>query len=1014
MAMKKGRVFFVSIISGFFLALFLLAHVASAQIPPIPPTVGPTLAPTVAPTVGPSLPPVAPPAAVGASAVPTPEPCKSARGDARSYCPKVEGKNYVCASSYEEWLKDKRQNFWVDDPEITALGKGGERSRQFLYWVLTHPSDDDSPVILQIWSLSRNIAYFLLLIIAIFMGIGIIVGQRNNFDLKVEVSPLIIKLLLLLLYVTFSATIILLLVQIADILMEFFIRTLGVKELFNIFFVPGGDVTGNVFKDSETAYQTFQGCSNLKSDALESVRTSRFLIRFTNMTYYFIGIMLLLRKIVLWFLLIVAPFLAILAPFIFIRNIGWIWIGVFFQWLFYGPLMSLFLGALAKIWNNSRHIPFIFDFSRIPGMRDDAAKMIYPTTTNILYGGPAQKLELYNTSSYVDTFAEYIIALIMLWTVIILPWWLLRIFRDYCCEGIMATKNVLIAMYDSFKSGGFPPAGPAPTAPTPTSTSSTALKLPKQTEIKTTMKLETIQEIKHARTEEITKSINIQVSKLTDIARVETNKETRENVVRNMDYLSNPMRAQTPTERQKFMTMRTELYERANKGDKMAQQAVNVFSASRVSQVTEKERLLKTVPQAVAVIKTTSIKVGLPQDKTARVVNSVFNTISANDEAVSTISSQSNISKQQVQSVLTSLTKVENSNLSAQNLVTNISNQTRVEKVKVEQILRETANLFKSEDLKTSIINNIARSFNVPAEKINVVVVSLGSQVDLSNPTPQTIDALSKKTNIDQVKLTAVIASTVSAYKFRQQMAEKIAQQEGIKSDVVKQVVATHLPVIAEPISHIEDSVVIPPTVSIEDYEEVKNMWTDQYEKGEVPISATIANRKEWIETDVLAITNILNKILSADANLKSQGLDEIGYILPIFMVNNLKGEELAVYLKAKLEAAKQIKKDIEKEEALKLQAQGAQTEEFVEIGVPKAAEAQKALHMEAALQQEIPKEQTTEEKAAQSRVKESVAESQAGGKTTPGMTAEQQPTTKIDEIKERLNQTNKKSEKSD
>ncbi len=84
----------------------------------------------------------------------------------------------------------------------------------------------------------------------------------------------------------------------------------------------------------------------------------------------------------------------------------------FFQWVFYGPLFALFLGALATIWKTG--IPFVFDFSRT----GTAAGYIYPTATNILYGGPAQVLSILNSGNYIDTFAEYVITLIMLWATI--------------------------------------------------------------------------------------------------------------------------------------------------------------------------------------------------------------------------------------------------------------------------------------------------------------------------------------------------------------------------------------------------------------------------------------------------------------------------------------------------------------------------------------------------------------------------------------------------------------------
>src|SRR3989338_6879185 len=496
---------------------------------------------------------------ISAQATPTPtppyEPCLG------SWCPLITGINYVCAPDYASWNRNKSQNLWVSDPEVTALGKAGERSRQFLYWTLTHRSIDDHPVILSIWSFAKNMVYFFLLIVAAIFGLGIIIGQRANFNLKIDVWQLFLKILLLLLYVTFSARIVLLVIQLSDTLMLFFIERLGVKNLFNIFFLSAQG--GSVIIDSESAYKTFKGCSNMNIELLDSVKTSKFMVNFTNMTYYMIGVMFILRKVILWLLLFVSPFLALLLPFVFIRNIGWIWIGVFFQWVFYGPLFGLFLGGLAAIWNSPSHIPFNFYFSRTNKMEG----FIYPTTINILYGGPAQKLELLNSANYADTFAEYVIALIMLWAVTIFPWWLLRIFSDYCCEGIAASKNILMSMYDTMR-GGPPALGPSP-VPVPSGlTTGTALKIPKEELRPEKVRLETVEEIRKIKTQDITRNMQFNVSKLTDIARFETNKQNQETITKNINFLQNPMKAETPTERQKFMNIRSELFSRAVKEDK--------------------------------------------------------------------------------------------------------------------------------------------------------------------------------------------------------------------------------------------------------------------------------------------------------------------------------------------------------------------------------------------------------------------------------------------------------------
>lgn len=897
----------------------------------------------------------------------------------------IPQKTYRCATDFASWQADKTLNYWVDDPEVTALGKGGERSRQFLLWVLSHPSDDDSSVIMQVWALSRNIAYFFILIIAVLMGIGIIIGSqsiglRNFRDYSLNVSPLFIKLVVLILYATFSAAIVLLFIQITDIFIEFFIRTLGVRELFNIFFnpeqsdikVPGGAAKPTVLQDSEMAYRYFTGCMNLNINVQESARTSKFLVKFTNMTYYFIGIMFLLRKIVLWFLLIVSPFLALLAPFVLIRNTGWIWIGVFFQWAFYGPLMALFLGALARIWNSPRHIPFIFDFSRVAQMEADHGKMVYPTAINILYGGPAQKLAIFNSSSYTDTFAEYIIALLMLWAVIILPWWLLRIFRDYCCEGIAAVKNVLIANLDHLRATGVPGGPhPAPFSPAPVSSTSTALKLPKTVDIKTTTRLTTVQEIRQAKTEDLARTITMQATKISDIARMETNKESRETVARNINYLQNPMKAETPTEKQRFMTMRTELYDRAIKGDQVARSFVSTLISDTKNTVraSEKERILRTVPKSESVTKIISVKVGLPQDKVAQLNTSVFAGVAASNTAVERISAQTSIAKEQVKTVLQAMTKSELAKQNASTIINTIANETRVEKVKIEHILRDLRDIFTQKDSKTALIAHMANQFGVPKRDLAPVIAPL-SPDQIQHPTAEVVSQVAEKVKTSPKNVSLAFDSSMRMYDEERRIVSDIAEKEHLSEDVVRSVVGVQVPALAEPAKHIEDSIIVPPGLSLEDYEEVKQMWSEQYERGEVPVSESIADRKDWINTDILTVTNILNKLMSSNEELRSQALDEVGYILPVFMVNNMKGEDLTVYLKAKLEAAKQVKRQIVREEAIK-QGIKVEEEEYVDIDISAPKEEKKTMYMH----EEIKEPQTTSEQAATMRVRESVVE---------------------------------------
>jgi uncharacterized membrane protein YgcG len=826
-----------------------------------------------------------------------PKPCTSGQGSKPtserkgSYCPDLSKSDpnakdivkYACASEgYQQWLADPNLNFWVEDPDVTALGKGGERSRQFLLWTLTHNSIDSHPVINEVWQLSESVALFLVLIVVIIMGIGIILGQRNNFNLRIQVWPLVIRVAMLLLFIIFSSAIVHVIIQLADVMMEFFIRTLGVRELFNIFFVDAQN--GTVIQASETAYREFIGCSNWNASNFEMVRTSKFLVQFTNMTYYFFGIMLILRKVVLWFLLIVSPFLAILAPFTFIRNTGWIWIGVFFQWIFYGPLMSLFLGALAKIWNNPDHIPFVFDFSRTHSMTE----AVYPTSINILYGGPAQTLGIWNTSNYVDTFAEYVISLIMLWTVLILPWWLLRIFRDYCCDGIYAMKNILMSMYDQQRQGPGPKPGPTPTiSPRPTSTAGLEMQIPQMNAARMRIQIPNIREIRTIKTEEIVKTVEMKASNIREIANIETNKVTRENVVRNINQIQNPMKAQNSEDRQKLTDLRDEIRRRASRGDQSAQRLNSVANSSQ--QQVAKQQILATMPKLVPVVQTIAVKFNMSKEKAQGIVGRVMSNVSANTELVGAISAQA----------------------------------------------------------------------QVPVEKTQQVLKAV-SRADQMDKTPQQqVQQASMETGVEEAKVRAVIQQTAIVVKQKSEVTQQVAATEQVKQEVVQQVIQESLPAVSAPEQHVDQTIPSSsPKVSIEEYEQVKSMWTQQYEKGEVPVTENIKDRAEWVSGDTVRITNILNKVTSQNKQMQEQGLDEVGFILPIFMVNNLSGEELLVYLKAKLEAAKQVERDIEKEKSIREEVKSKEQEELVEIDLPKAQAAAKEQTLQAELKIDEPKDE--------------------------------------------------------
>jgi len=910
---------------------------------------------------------------VKAQVLTEPRPCSLGYG-----CPEGLSEIYSqmgekCVTSYEEFKKDPVNNhFWVDDEEITAQGKADERARQFIHWVLSHPSIDSHPSIFTIWSNVRNVAYFFTLMVAAIFGLGLILNQRFNFYQKIEIWPQIFKLIGVLLFITFSASIVLTLIQLSDVLMKFFTETLGGKDIFNIYF-------SNTF--DEKNYQAIF-CKDLNYKVQESIKTELFLLKLTNVTYYVLGIMIILRKIILWFLIFVSPFLALLLPFVFIRNIGWIWIGVFFQWLFYGPLLGLFIYALKVLWQNG--IPFPFDFSRAGTI----AGYIFPTGTTILYGGPAQRLSVVNSINYIDTYAEYIISLIMLWATIFFPWWLLRIFRDYCCDGIYAARNILMSIYDQLRGGPTPQPSPSPS---PVFTS-TALKIPKEVEIPVRVKLETIEEIKKAKTEEISKSLNLHVSKLTEIAHIETNKQMYQQITQNLNYLKNPMNAQTPTERQRYLHLRTELTNRAIRQDQIAQRIVSTISSSKIEQIVQKQQLAKTLPQAVPVTQVISFKTNLsiPQ------VQSIINNFANNNYLSQTLSQKTNISQDVIQKTLTSFSN--NINQHPLKIFEKVSEETKIPLTQVRTILTTFKETIRE---KPEIVEKILGKEIVTKEKIEKIIerpiieekrmveqitpISITPQIQSTlnslvtnnslhqiinqktnisqdviqktltsfsnniNQHPLTIiDKVAEETKVSPEKVKTILITFKDIVKEKPELTEEVAKKEFLTPEKVKQVI--ELPIITEPEKNPEQIFSIPPSISIEEYEEVKKMWTNQYEKGEVPVSENIKSREDWIDKDIVFITNTLNKLLSPNEELRQQGLDDVGYILPIFLINNLSGEQLITYLRAKLEAAKQVKMMMEKEKEITQKLKEKSDEELVEVKSTKKEEKAKAMTMEESL----------------------------------------------------------------
>jgi hypothetical protein len=500
---------------------------------------------------------------------------------------------------------------WIyPDPEVTEVGRNADRARQLLFWLFSHPTLDNSPAIAGMWAICRNIVLILFVLLLVFTGLALILSRTKGGVGEIfsgiasplygmNLASLGFKVAKLLLWAVFSYVIVLGLIQVSDVLMRFFIERLGGANLFNVTLNPSN------IKNIEANYTQFIGARENSLENMESVATNLLMVKITTLTYNAMFIALVLRKIILWFLLIVSPFLALLMPFVFIRNIGWIWIGVFFQWLFYGPLLSIFLTGLTKIWEFG--IPYNFDWSRV----DKPEGQIFKTATNILYGGPAQTLTAMNSANYVDTYAEYVIALIMLWAVILLPWLLLRIFRDYCCEAFKAQESAVMSLYHKF-AGGLPPAPiPPPVGPTGVAKFELPFRGPTTTSQPQAISLAQTAQISRAQTQELLQAMNLSVSSIRDVANFEINSQRQQTAKTTLSQIANPTQISSLADRRKFSTLKQEFTSRAVKGDLQAQRVLTAAEAEKPAMVAGIQRPQVQVA-AAAVPKEKVVPLALP------------------------------------------------------------------------------------------------------------------------------------------------------------------------------------------------------------------------------------------------------------------------------------------------------------------------------------------------------------------------------------------------------------------
>ncbi|MCL5438555.1 MAG: hypothetical protein M1268_01025, partial [Patescibacteria group bacterium] len=102
-------------------------------------------------------------------------------------------------------------------------------------------------------------------------------------------------------------------------------------------------------------------------------------------------------------------------------------------------------------------------------------------------------------------------------------------------------------------------------------------------------------------------------------------------------------------------------------------------------------------------------------------------------------------------------------------------------------------------------------------------------------------------------------------------------------------------------------------TVSLDDYESVKKMWQENYQKLEPPkgIEGGEVDRKQWIQGDIDKINKAIDLLTSAEPAKVNSGMEMVGNILPFLLIGGFSKTEVVAYLKAKLEAGKSVLSEV-------------------------------------------------------------------------------------------------------
>jgi hypothetical protein len=181
----------------------------------------------------------------------------------------------------------------------------------------------------------------------------------------------------------------------------------------------------------------------------------------------------------------------------------------------------------------------------------------------------------------------------------------------------------------------------------------------------------------------------------------------------------------------------------------------------------------------------------------------------------------------------------------------------------------------------------------------------------------ETLEKISKPTVVaapsDRQKFTTIKEKLVSQQKKGDKLADsilsatKVSDEMGSKTKAVvpgqKQAQMASIKEVQLPhVNQVQQ-------VSIEEYEDVKKMWTENYQNMEAPVgpNGIPVDKHTYLQSDIENITETINLLSSDNQENVDKGMERVANILPFLLLGGFSKTEVISYLKAKLEAAKGV-----------------------------------------------------------------------------------------------------------